>query len=137
MTEKTIKKTFRLTDNDINSIELIKENYGLSSDTAAIEYALNLCAKNIKDENGIGALILDKVKTLENDIIKIKSSSRQSEDYGYIIASVLNTVFREDLSLNIYGITPSPIIKQAEKYLEAEKKRNKQINTFNRLSEEK
>ena len=45
--------TFYLRDDDREAIRLIREEYGLTSDAAAIRYALTLLARRIRQERGI------------------------------------------------------------------------------------
>lgn len=130
MPEKTNKKTFRLSDNDINSIELIKEYYGLSSDTAAIEYALNKCVKNLRSENDFLYELKDKMDDIENEIIRVKASARQSEDYGYILVNVLNSIYKDDNIHTVlwpYHACANGLFKQAKKRLEIEKRSKAEI----------
>ena len=127
MPEKTNKKTFRLSDNDINSIELIKEYYGLSSDTAAIEFAVNECFKKIKCDSNFENQLMSKIELLQKEMNRLKACTRQAEDYTYLIINVLNSVYRNDATLFPYDVTPSALFEQANKILISEKEREKEI----------
>jgi chorismate mutase len=117
---KTCKKLFQLTEEDQENLELIKNRNHITTDVAAVRYALQRTVENMEEKEkeqrmveNIVNLMLAKNSDFEH---MIRSSVRETEKNTNMLLDAINTMlFQEKIDTCIpVGSVMSPVLSTSE-----------------------